>query len=310
MNIICTGAAGFIGSHIVDLLIEEEHRVFVFDNLSSGDLRNVHSRATMINIDISEPLSRHFTNWAKDRKIDAVCHQAAQPSLLKSIEDVNKDAAINILGTINMLELAKTLEARFVMASTGAVYPDMGFEECRESLPPEPTRPYGISKWAAERYIDFYNDYHDLSTATLRYGNVFGPRQVPLGENQLIPRALDHIYKGSAFKIYGDGQQTRDFIYVKDVALANLSALQSSQCGIFNITTGESHTVNEVLENIRKHSKFINAWELGEEKKNEPKNVVITPYKAQRVLGWEAQTSLADGISETISWYKEENKIL
>lgn len=301
MKILVTGGAGFVGSHIVDMLIERGHIVFIADDFSSGKRDNLNPKAIHVMGDILDE-----SQWRAVRgdQFDAICHQAAQPSLLTSVKDPRLDADINILGTINVIEAANRVGAHLVMASTSAVYDNDAPLPFTEGSRKHPTRPYGIAKYAAEMYVQCLVK----SYAILRYGNVYGPRQVAVGENQLVPHALNHIYKGAPFTVNGDGGQTRDFVFVRDIARANVVALESKARGTFNAATGEGRSVNDVLSEIKQLTEFKRVWDYGPAKQNEPRHVALNPcLAAGELLGWESEISLWDGLRETVEWYRSEN---
>lgn len=294
--VIISGSAGFVGSHVCEEFIENGWHVIGVDDLSSGDERNIFH----LDVDLIKRPIAEFTANNKLFNAVAIVHLAAQPSLLHSEHYPWDDAYENILETINILEYAKLIKCeRFVFSSTSAVYhttPD-GTVVCNEQDTRLcPRRPYGISKYSAEMYIRALSP----SPYILRFGNVYGPRQVPLGENQLIPRALAHVYNDEPFKVYGDGQQTRDFIYVKDVARAVFLAATSDRrpgFPIFNISTGKSHSVNDVLEAIG------GDFEYGPKKQLEPKYVLMPNDKAKEWLKWRPRFTLKQGIERTRQWW-------
>ena len=304
MRVIVTGGAGFIGSHIVDALVAAGHTVWVCDDLSSGKMDNINPSARFEQCDIADPIQ--FLSFCGELHFDAICHQAAQSSLLRSVEEPDLDARVNILGTINVIQAARRAGARIVMASTSAVYADFPqLQPYQEDGMLNPTRPYGIAKMAAEYYVRASG----LRYTILRYGNVYGPRQVPVGENQLVPRALDYIYKGAPFVVNGDGEQTRDFVYVKDISEANVKAIESGVTGIFNAGSGKQHSVNEVLVILKELTHFAGEFRHGPGKPNEPRRVLLDSTRAHRGLGWWATIELFYGLLWTTQWYREKNRI-
>jgi UDP-glucose 4-epimerase len=292
MRVLVTGGAGFIGSHIVDLLIQRGHDVAVLDDLSSGRRENVNPRANLIRGDIAEAgrVVRTF-------QPNAICHQAAQPSLLRSVQEPIFDATTNILGTLAVIDAARAVGAYVVMASTSAVYAEDAAQPYAEDAPKRPTRPYGIAKLAAEMYL---RESWVMATI-LRYGNVYGPRQVPVGENQLVPHALNHILHGAPFLVNGDGEQTRDFVYVGDVAKANVSAIEKRFTGTYNIAQGVPHSVNEVLGHLAELTGWRGQWRHGPAKPREPWAVSLDIRRAQVRFGWFAETPLAVGLGSVLS---------
>lgn len=302
MRVLITGGAGFIGSHIADLCIRSDHRVRVIDDLSNGRISNIPrvDREQFYCDTICN--AKKMIEIAKDFMPDVVCHQAAQPSLRRSIETPEYDALINIVGTINVIAAAKAVNARLLFASTSAVYDADGIIPFVENDPIAPNLPYGIAKASAEMYI--VNS--GLSYAILRYGNVYGPRQRAIGENQLIPHCLDQVLLGKPFVINGDGYQCRDFVYVEDIARANLAAIESQECGIFNCGSGETISVNTVCDAIANLTTWDRVFEHGPAKAGEMRHSGLNSKRADKVLGWSAKTLLVDGLKKTIEWYRGE----
>jgi len=298
MKVIVTGGAGFIGSHIVDLFIERGHSVYVVDDFSSGRESNLlGSPATVKQADIVLEKSLDTLFGVAP---DVIIHEAAQPSLLRSVQEPQFDALVNIIGTLNVIEAAKRCNAHVIMASTSAVYDDANIMPYAENSRLRPTRPYGIAKCSAEMYLR----ESGLDYTVLRYGNVYGPRQVPVGENQLVPHALDHIFLGKDFIVNGDGNQRRDFIYVGDIAEANYLAATKRVSGTFNIAHGVSHSVNEVLTLLGNLTDYPYKWKHGEAKPKEPRDVRLDVREAYRQLDFTAAVTLLDGLNKTVRWYE------
>lgn len=298
MRVLVTGGAGFIGSHIVDALLARGHDVLVMDNYSSGRKENLPADVRVWKGCITqgyEPTHTGILPAVKDFQPDAICHQAAQPSLRRSIESPYYDASVNILGMLRVIEAAQHSNAHVVFASTSAVYDPAGglFDE---SSPVMPNLPYGIAKAAAEQYLRASGVSHTI----LRYGNVYGPRQVAVGENQLIPHVLGHLRDNTPFAINGDGQQTRDFVYVGDIAQANVRALETRTQGTFNIGTGVGTAVWEVCEQLAWLCEWRGQWRHTDARAGEAKHVTLDSDKAARVLGWTAETPLTEGLRLTI----------
>ena len=309
-RILVTGGAGFIGSHVIETLLKLDHTVMLIDDLSSGNINNLPPRHPLP--DLYPNLHLRLWDILDLRLMDvifhnfepeAVIHLAAQPSIQESWKKADYDAKVNILGTINLLGLCQKYKVkRFVFASTSAVYSPSPSGIYDESCPVRPQTPYGTSKMAAERYIMISG----ISYAILRLGNVYGPRQVPLGENQLIPRYLAHVFQGTDFVVNGDGEQRRDFIYVKDVANAFLKAVESDARGIFNIGSCSAFSVKGILGMIASMiDKAKLNWKHGPAKKDELRKVLLGNRKATQTLGWKPEIDIIKGLRETIdAWPK------
>ncbi len=246
MRAIVTGGAGFIGSHVVDALIVKGDEVVVVDSLATGKRENVTASAQLVERDIREPLDDLFD----DVRPEAVYHLAAQADLRVAVENPHLDADVNLLGTIRVLEAARRHDAQVVFSSTGgAIYGECA-EPAKESAPRLPISPYGASKLAAEEYLSTYNRLYGTIHVALRYGNVYGPRQDPHGEAGVVAIFLGALARDEQARIFGDGLQTRDYVYVGDVARATLSAL-GQEGGVFNIGTGRETSVVELYDLCR-----------------------------------------------------------
>lgn len=302
MKVLVTGGAGFIGSHIVNALLARGHEVTVYDDLSSGQLESVPDAATFVAGDVSEPviIGDGFRAHESGFCFDAICHQAAQPSLRRSLDDPAHDALVNIVGTINVIQVAKACGAHVVFASTSAVYDPAGGVFTEES-PIMPNLPYGIAKATAEQYLI----HSGVSYTILRYGNVYGPRQVQVGENQLIPHCLAHLLDGQPFVINGDGEQTRDFVYVEDIARANVLAIEGRLQGIFNCGTGHGTPVNAICHSLADSCGLYRVFQHGPAKPGEAQHVALDSTRAAEVLGWQAQIGLAEGLRRTVAAWSE-----
>lgn len=297
MRIFLTGASGFIGQHVLRALLAQGHSVRHTDLKPH---KGPWSESSQVDITDLTRLEKIFRN---DQPIDAVIHLAAQPSLQTSWKDAVLDARVNILGTIHLLGLCQRYKVeRFVFASTSAVYAPMTINYYDEGSRIQPQTPYGISKYSAENYIRISR----IPYAILRLGNVYGPGQVPLGENQLIPRALAHIYQGEPFVINGDGGQSRDFVYVEDVAESFVKSLESDSIGTFNISTGTSVSVKNILEIIRRLTEYKKPWSYGPRKIGELYQVVLDNSKAQIMIDWRPKITPVEGLLKAIeAWPKE-----
>lgn len=301
-KILLTGGAGFIGSHTAELLVERRYKVLVIDNFSTGRSENLKDFRGSVGVCDITDMGDLETVFNKFRP-DSVIHLAAQSAITTAWNDPVKDAEVNIRGTLNLLTLAlKYNVQKFVFASTSAVYgkghPVLSSSEKHTC---EPDTPYGISKRAAEFYIQLLFPNHVI----LRYANVYGPRQRPIGENQVVARVFDHFIHGADFAIVGDGRQKRDFVYVSDVAHANYLALATNATGVFNIASGRSHSVNEVLWEIEDHYGVTGyRWEHTDTK-DERGSAFLSGAKAAKYMGWKPYISLPNGIALTAEWWKD-----
>jgi len=305
MKILVTGGAGFIGSHIVDLLIEKGYEVVVVDNLVNGKKENVNSKARFIEADMNSP---ELIKIFEKEKPDTVCHQAAQVSVRKSIQDPIYDAKENIIGTINILNCCiKTKVKKFVYASSGgARYGEPVKLPCNESHPIKPLCPYGISKHTAEYYVEFYSKLHGLDYNILAYSNVYGPRQDPEGEAGVISIFMGKILNNEKCEIFGDGEQTRDYVYVGDVAEANLLALEKeTKSKNFNIGTGKETSVNELFAKIKKVIGKGEAVHV-DPIPGEVRRIYLDISLAEKELGWQPRVDLDKGLKQTAEWFKNE----
>jgi UDP-glucose 4-epimerase len=303
MKILVTGGAGFIGSHVADLFISEGHEVIIVDNLSSGQEKNINSKATFHQMDIG---SQDFFDLIVSEKPDVIDHHAAHIHVGKSVEDPVFDAKNNILATINMMQAAKEAGSvkKVIFASTGGAMYGNKQTPFDESMMPQPLSPYGISKRSAELYLYFYFNQYQIPFIALRYANVYGPRQNPHGEAGVISIFLDKLNSGETPIIFGDGSQTRDYVFVGDVAKANLLALSSSQISEFNIGTSIETDVNQIYSLVAKYYKTEVKAEHGPARAGEQKTSNLSFYKAKKDLSWEPSVSLEEGIEKTVQYFK------
>jgi len=306
MRALVTGGAGFIGSNLVDALLDRGDEVSVVDDLTTGRERNlagaVERGITWHRADIRDGAGLKEV-FAADRP-DIVFHLAAQIDVRKSTADPAYDATINVLGTINLLQAS--LEAgvdRFVNTSTGgAIYGEGRIIPAPEDHPQAPEAPYGQSKFCAEGYCDLFSRLHGLSTVSLRYGNVYGPRQDPLGEAGVIAIFCGKLLEGGTPMIFGTGEQTRDYVYVGDVVRANLAAAESHANGAFNIGLGVQTSVLQLVEALREISGEDDfEAELAPPRRGEVQHIAIDPARACGELGWEPHITLRDGLERTLA---------
>ena len=306
MKVLVTGGAGFIGSHVVDVLIKAGHTVSVVDNLwehGGGKLENVNPKATFYQIDICDAaISEVF----EKEQPNVICHLAAQHSVKISTDDPVHDANVNILGLINLLQNATRFGVRkIIFSSSGATYGTVEKMPVDESTTQHPESPYGITKMASEYYLRFWKSLHGLDFTILRYGNVYGPRQDPLGEAGVIAIFARQILLNESIRIDWDGEQQKDYVYVGDVARANLFSLTGGDGETYCIAHGNGTSVNALYKSL--------ANEIGHEVEirrapKRPGDIYLTYFdcsKAQRELGWKAEIDIEAGMRLTVDFFKE-----
>jgi UDP-glucose 4-epimerase len=289
-----TGGAGFIGSHVVDALVGRGDEVHVVDNLTTGRRENVNAAATLHERDIREPLESLFG----ELRPELVVHLAAQADVGTSVEQPVFDAQVNVLGTINVLEAARAHGAQVVFSSTGGAIYGEAERPAREDDERRPLSPYGTSKLAGEAYLSTWNALHGASHVTLRFGNVFGPRQLAKLEGGVVAIFMDRLRAGEGVRIHGDGGQTRDFVYVGDVVAAVIAAI-GHDGGVFNVGTGRATSVNALFEGCRAVAGVEAKAEHGEARPGDLRHSVLDVSLAERELDWRAETSLEDGLRAT-----------
>jgi UDP-glucose 4-epimerase len=294
---VVTGGAGFIGSNVVDALLARGDEVHVLDDLSRGKRENVAEGAELHAGDIRTDATSLFADVGPD-----VCfHLAAQIDVRVSVERPDLDADVNVVGTLRVLEAAREHGGKVVFSSTGGAI----YGECdgpaAEDHPRAPLAPYGVSKLAAEEYIAAYNRLYGSSHVALRYGNVFGPRQDPHGEAGVVAIFMNALRDGRTPRIYGDGTQTRDYVFVGDVVAATLAAV-GHDGGVFNVGTGVETSVLELYERVQRTAGIERAPEHADARPGELQRSVLDPSLAGRELGWEPQRSLDDGLAATWAW--------
>jgi UDP-glucose 4-epimerase len=307
LNILVTGGAGFIASHIVDALVAEGHRVAVLDNLSTGNRRHLNAAAQFVHADIASPgaaaLFREFMP-------EAVIHHAAQIDVQTSLKQPSVDAQINILGTITILELCREFGVRkIVYASSAAVYGAPQYLPVNEKHPLRPLSFYGISKHTPEHYIEAFSALYGIDYTILRYANVYGIRQDPKGEGGVVSIFVDRLLDKKTPLIFGDGEQTRDFIYVKDVVSANLAALRKTGSGLYNISRNEQTTVGELLRTMCGLLGRPFAPEYREPRPGDIVHSRLDNRAAMVGLGWKPEYGLSEGLKETCDYYASLRKV-
>ena len=296
MRAIVTGGAGFIGSNVADALLARGDEVHVLDDLSKGKRENVPDAAELHVADIRSP-DEVFDAVGPD----AVLHLAAQADVRVSVERPDFDADVNVLGTLRILEAARRHGAKVVFASTGGAI----YGECDgpadEDAPRRPLAPYGTSKLAGEEYLATWNRLYETSHVSLRFGNVFGPRQEPHGEAGVVAIFMGLLREGGTPKIFGDGRQTRDYVYVGDVVNAVLHAVDHDG-GVYNVGTGKETSVLELYDAIQRVTGIERAAELAPARLGELQRSVLDISRAERELGWRPERSLDDGLAQTWRW--------
>ncbi len=306
MRILVTGGAGFIGSHAVEACLARGHEVEVIDDLSHGKKSNVPSRVPLhvMNICDSQAVDRVFARF----RPEVLNHHAAQIDVRKSVADPASDALVNIIGTLGVLQLCvKYSVSKVVFSSTGgAIYGEQDYFPADEEHPTRPVSPYGVSKLAVEKYLHVFHAIHGLQYICLRYANVFGPRQDPLGEAGVVAIFSHQLLSGKRSMINGDGGQTRDYVYVGDVARANALAFEHDGSDTFNIGTGIETDVNRLYELLNRQAGAEMVAEHRLALAGEQRRSCISAAKAAKVLGWKPQVSLEEGLGLSVKAFRAE----
>ena len=305
MRIIVTGGAGFIGSWVCEAYVSHGHEVLVIDDLSTGCEKNIPTEAHFAKCDIRDSVA--LEKVFREFQPEIVNHHAAQVNVRNSVEDPLSDAEININGSLNVLNLcAKHKIARFLFSSTGgALYGEPKKLPANESTPALALSPYGIAKFTVENYLRYYSKFYGIHHVILRYANVYGERQNPKGEAGVIAIFCQNILKEKPCRIFGDGNQTRDYVHVSDVSQANLLATELKEEGTFNIGTSVESSVNDIVKILREISEteFKTAYEKGIP--GEVKRISLDVSLAERNLGWKPRTTLREGLSRTWNWFSK-----
>jgi UDP-glucose 4-epimerase len=307
---LVTGGAGFIGSHVADLYLAKGYAVTIADNLSSGRRSNIPAAATFVEIDVTSP---DISRLIRDGQFNVVSHLAAQIDVRKSVIDPAADAAINVLGTLMVAEACRTAATRprLVFSSTGgALYGDFVTPPNEETMAKDPESPYGIAKLSGELYLAYYGRVHGLETVVLRYANVYGPRQDPHGEAGVVAIFCNRILEGRPLTVFGDGRQTRDYVFVGDVARANLAA---ATCALppagrldargFNIGTAIETSVTMLATTLARVANSSVAIEHAPARPGEQQRSSVKIDKAAAGLDWRPTVALEAGLSETYAWF-------
>ncbi|UCG01074.1 MAG: GDP-mannose 4,6-dehydratase [Candidatus Heimdallarchaeota archaeon] len=304
MKSLVTGGAGFVGSHLIERLLLEKHSVVCLDDFSSGKEKNLESIRDKIkivegdirDIDIVQKIVID---------VDYVFHLAAQTSVTRSVREPQYDASVNIEGTINLLEAIKECSVKRIifMSTGGAIYGEPISLPATESTMEEPISPYGLSKLTAEKYLHFYSKAYGLSYVILRPANIYGPRQDPHGEAGVISIFLEKIKTNKPLEIFGDGKDTRDYVYVKDIAEICINAMNSSQTDVFNAGTGNQTSLLELIKTIEYVTKVEADKKFCDPRPGDVHYIALDSLKAYEKLGWKPTTDLTIGIHKTWDWF-------
>lgn len=302
MRIVVTGAAGFIGSHVASAFVAAGHEVVGIDDLSTGRRANVPHGVTLHVVDIRDPAAAAVIS---DARPDVLCHHAAQADVRRSVADPAADADVNVVGSLRLLEACRAAGCRRVLfASTGgAIYGEQDTFPAAEDHAARPVSPYGCAKLAIEVYLTYYAVEHGFRAASLRYANVYGPRQNPHGEAGVVAIFTERLLRGAPATIYGDGEQTRDFVHVDDVARANVLALAHDLVGPYNVGTGIETSINAIFSQLRALTGGAQATHAPG-KPGEQRRSCLDASKLARATGWSPQVALADGLAQTVAHFR------
>ncbi|HOW27900.1 MAG TPA: NAD-dependent epimerase/dehydratase family protein [Elusimicrobiota bacterium] len=303
MNILITGGAGFIGSHIADAYIRAGHHVIIVDNLSSGKRRNVPRGATLIVKDIRDA---SLKDVFRRHRIDAVNHHAAQMDVRRSVEDPAFDAQVNVMGLLNILNCARDHSVRkIIFASSGGTIYGETPRPAVETNYPRPLSPYGITKLAGEYYLQTYSALHGLRYTILRYANVYGPRQDPHGEAGVVAIFCRRMLSGEPVTIFGDGKQVRDYVFVQDIARMNLIALRRGDDAIFNVGTSQTTSVNQLFTHLKSLTDYPRKAVYRPKRPGELFRSCLSYAKARKDLGWAPAHTIVEGLKATVDYFAQ-----
>ncbi len=303
MKTLVTGGAGFIASHLSDRLVELGHEVVIVDDLSTGKRDNLPPAAKFYEVDIRD---KALADVFSAERPEVVFHHAAHADVTRSVRDPQHDASVNILGSLNLMECCRAHQVRrFVYANTGgALYGEPQYTPVDESHPIAPVSPYGVSKRTAEMYLHAYHVNHGLEYTSLRYPNVYGPRQDPHGEAGVVAIFALRLLTGEQCTIFGDGSKTRDYVYVGDIVEANVLALNSDVCGIYNLGRGIEVTDLGVFEAVRAAVGSQLDPVYAQVRPGEVERIALNASKAESGLGWKWKTDFTDGVASAVDYYR------
>jgi UDP-glucose 4-epimerase len=303
MKVLVTGGAGFIGSHVVDQMIETGHDVVVVDSLITGRKSNLNPKARFYQVDIrSADLRQVF----EAERPEVVSHHAAQMDVRKSVAEPIYDADVNILGSLNLLNMCVEFKTRKVIyiSSGGAAYGEPVYLPCDEKHPVQPLCPYGATKYMVELYLYMYKQTYGLDYTVIRYPNVFGPRQDPHGEAGVVAIFTGQMLKGEPVRIFGTGEQVRDFVYVADCARANVLMLEKGGGEVFNLGYGIGTTINQIFDELKKITQYPQEAVYAPAKPGETFQIYLDASKAGEQVGWEPTVNLQDGLCKTVEYFR------
>lgn len=304
MKILVTGGAGFIGSNIVDELIEKKHKVVIVDNLATGNIKNVNKKAKFYKVSVCD--KKKIDDIFKKEKIDIVIHHAAQLDVRKSVEDPCFDADVNIKGALNILEACKNTKVKKIIfaSSGGTIYGECGSKAPDEKAFANPLSPYGVAKLSVEHYIKAYSALYGLKYTILRYANVYGPRQDVNGEAGVVAIFIGKMAKNEDVYIFGDGKQLRDYVYVKDVVSANIKSLTKGNNEVINIGTNKTTSVTKLATELSKIMNYKKKPVFKPKRNGELFKSFLNISKAKKVLNWTPNITISQGLKDTVDFFR------
>lgn len=306
MRILVTGGAGFIGSNTVDALVAQDAgEVSILDDLSAGKRHQLNPKAAFFQVDLRDAAG--VKGVIEKVKPEVIIHLAAQMDVRRSVADPAFDAQVNIVGFLNMIEVARQNGLKRVIFSStgGAIYGEQDFFPADESHPCRPISPYGVAKFATESYLYFYQAQYGIDYAAMRYANVYGPRQDPHGEAGVVAIFCGRLLENQPVTIFGDGEQTRDYVYVGDVVRANVAAVTATVTGSINIGTGVETSVNQLYRTLAGVAQSGHSATHAPARPGEQKRSVIAAGRAARELGWKPQVTLEEGLKHTYQFFQQ-----